>query len=181
MVFGGSTRDVPDLLKPLPELFLVDATSITLTVGRLPVTAGLALHQDELYVVLDDRIRLIRFAEELRAVGDFIGGIGDFVPDDWIQIVEPNLAAEDADVSMEREYKMPAKSFPGDTHVADNADESSTRDENAEGVPPDLVQLGEKPLIVLDMSELVGVFLVAFQIPVRRRGYDKMRGFVRQE
>jgi hypothetical protein len=62
--------------------------------GRgLAVPPRLALHQDELDVVLDDGVRLVRFAKELDSVLHLIVGIRDLVPDDGIEVVEANPAA----------------------------------------------------------------------------------------
>jgi hypothetical protein len=90
------------------------------------------------------------------------------VPDDWVQVVEPDPAADDADVGMKRENEVPSKIPPGDAYVADDTDQPSPRNQYAVNVPPYLLQLEKECLVVLNVSELVGVFVVPFEIPVRR-------------
>jgi hypothetical protein len=90
------------------------------------------------------------------------------VPDDRIQVVEPDPATDDADVGMKWKNKVPSEIPPGDAHVADDADQPSTRNQYAVHVPPHLLQLEKESLVVLNVPELVGVLIVALEIPVRR-------------
>ena len=94
--------DGPELLKPFIEFVLGNHAQAALFLGRLAVAARLALHEDEFDVVLDDGVWLVGFAEEFRAVAHFVAGVGNLVPDDWIQVVETELAALHADVRMKR-------------------------------------------------------------------------------
>src|SRR3990172_5393166 len=55
------------------------------------IPAGLSLHQDELYVVLDDRVGLIGLAKESGTILDLKRCVGDLVPDHGRKIVEPNV------------------------------------------------------------------------------------------
>ena len=147
----------------------------------LPVAARLPLHEDELHVVLDDGVRLVGFPQELRAVGDLVGGVGDLVPDDRVQVVEADPPADDADVGMEGKDEMASEVAPGDANVADDADQTPAGNQDAVDMPPDLLQLEQECLVVLNVSELVRVLVVPFEIPVGRRRDDKMDRLVRQE
>ena len=80
MMLSGSAGHVPDLLKPTIEILFVDLARLPLLLSRLSVASRLSLHQDEFYVVLDDRVRLIWLAEELRSISDFIRSIRNLVP-----------------------------------------------------------------------------------------------------
>src|SRR5437867_4688561 len=108
MIFGRGAGDVPALLKPRIKVFLADTAFLALAVGRLPVAAGFALHEDEFHVVLDDRVWLVGFAEELAGLVGLEDGIGNLVPDDRVQVVEAQPPAKDGDVGMKREYQMPS-------------------------------------------------------------------------
>ena len=68
--------------------------------------AGLSEHQDVLDVILDDRIGLVRLAEKGRAVVNLEGGVGDLVPDDCREVVEPQLVAPVGNRRMERNDLM---------------------------------------------------------------------------
>ena len=68
MLLGGRPGEIPKLLEPPVELVFGNHAKFALVFGRLPVAAGLALHQDEFDVVFDDGVRFVWFAEELRAV-----------------------------------------------------------------------------------------------------------------
>src|ERR1041385_8456357 len=74
---------VPDRAEPARVILLLDQTENALLFGRRAIAAGLSEKQDVLDVVLDDRVRLVRFAEERRAVAyDFRDGVGDLEPED---------------------------------------------------------------------------------------------------
>ncbi len=57
------------------------------------ITAGFALHQNEFDVIFYYRIWFIGFAKEITPVGDFIGGIGYFMPNNRGKIVKPDPSA----------------------------------------------------------------------------------------
>ena len=66
------------------------------------------------------------------------------MPDDWVEVVEAESAAGDADVGMERDDDVPAGVFPArEADVADHADQPAPGDEHAEGLAPYLFQLFE--------------------------------------
>jgi hypothetical protein len=46
---------------------------------------------------------------------------------------------------------------------------------------PDFIQLGQKVVVVLDVSELPIALAVLFERPIRRRGHDEMDTMVREK
>jgi hypothetical protein len=100
MLLGGCSWDIPDLLKPLIEFTLGYLACFALCLRWLPVSSGLALHEDEFHVVLDNCVRFVGFSQELRSILNFVGGVCNFMPNDWIQVVESNPSADDADVGV---------------------------------------------------------------------------------
>ena len=181
MVLGRGTGDVPDLLEPLIKFSLAEAAGFALAVGWLPIPPRLALHQNELHVILDNRVRLVRFAEEFAGLVGLENSVGNLVPDDRVQVVETEAAAEDTDVRMQRKHQVPAKVPAGHADVANHANQATAGDQDAIHMPPDLGQLVQKHFIVLDVAELIRVFLIALKIPVGRRSDGKMHRFIRQE
>jgi len=117
--------------------------------GGLAVAARLALHEDELDVVLDDRVRLVGLAQKTGAVLHLIGRVGDLVPDDRGQIVEADLAAALLDRGMERDHGMPALVLaPRQADVAHDANQPPAGDQGVKAAMPDLVKLRQELLIV---------------------------------
>jgi hypothetical protein len=171
-MLGGCSGDVPYLLKPSIKLSLSKPTGITLPVCRFSIASGLPLHEDKLHVVFYNGIGLVRFAEELRAVGNLIRGVGDLVPDNRIEIIKPDATANNRDVGMEGKNEMTAKAPACDTYIAHYANQTSSRSKDAEYMTPYFFQFGKKRLIVLDVTELVRVFVVALQVPIRRRRHN---------
>jgi hypothetical protein len=55
------------------------------------------------------------------------------------------------DTSVERENDVSSVPAPGQTHVSDDDDEPSARNENSEDVSPDSVELGQEGLVILDI------------------------------
>jgi hypothetical protein len=83
MISRRSPRDPrPDLLKPYLVTVSGDHTEYARRDARAAVPAGLALHQNELNVVLNDRIRLIGLTEETAAITlGLINGVCNLAPD----------------------------------------------------------------------------------------------------
>lgn len=181
MLLCRCSGNLPDLLKPAIKGFLFDSACVSLLGRWFPVTPRLPLHQDEFHVVLDDGIRLVGLPKELRSVFDLVGSIGDLMPDDRIQIVESNPAADDADVGVEWKDEVATEVPPRDADVANHANESSAGNKYAVDMLPDLLQLGQKCLIVLNVSQLVWVHIIAFQVPVRRGCHHEMNGGIVEE
>ena len=76
--------------------------------ARAAVSARLALHQNELDVVLDDGVRLVGLAEKAAAAGNLVVRVGDFVPDDRREVVESDRLAMVLDRRMQRDDRVPA-------------------------------------------------------------------------
>jgi hypothetical protein len=59
-------------------------------------------HENEFDIVLDHRIRFVGLTKEAGAVLDLVRGIGNFVPDDWGEIVEADSLAVNLNRRMKR-------------------------------------------------------------------------------
>ena len=181
MLLSGCSGDIPDLLKPLIELSLGYLACFALFLRRLPVSSGLALHEDELHVVLDDGVGFIRLTQELRPVCHFIRRVSDFMPDDRIQVVKAHSPANDTNVSVKGKYKVSSKIASGHADIADHTHQPSTGDKDTKGMSPSLFQFTQKCLVILDMPQLIGILLISLEVPVRRRSDDEVEGFIIQE
>src|SRR5689334_19056687 len=115
----------------------------------------LPLHEDELDVVLHNRVRLEWLAEEASSVFHLVDGIRDLVPDDRCDVLEPDHAAMLLNRSMQRDNRVPAVILsPREADVADNDDESAARDQYSLAMRPDFVELGEETVVVFDVAQL---------------------------
>ena len=103
------------------------------------------------------------------------------MPNDGIQIVEAETAAENTDIRMQRKNQMSPKAPTSHANVANHAHEAAARNQNTINLPPDFGQLAEKLFIVPKMPELVWILLIALQIPVGRRSHHQMHRVIRQE
>ena len=167
MFFGGRSCDVPNLLKPPVEVLFPDSARVPLLLGRLPVSSRFSLHEDKLHVVLDDGVWLIGFPQELRSVGDLVRSVGNFVPNDRVQVVKADTPTDDANVCVEGEDKVASEITPGDADVANNAHETSSGNKESVNMTPDFLQLEQERLGVLNVAKLVRVFVLSFEIPIR--------------
>ena len=124
--------------------------STRVATDRLPITARLALHQDELDIVLDDGIRLVGLAKKARrSVLDLIHRIGNLVPNDRRQIIETDLPAMLLNRRMERHHRMPTVVLPpGKTYVTHNDDKPTTRYQRPETRFPHSVQLCQESVVI---------------------------------
>jgi hypothetical protein len=82
---------------------------------------------------------------------------------------------------MEGEYEMSPEIASCHAYVADHAHQPSTGDKNTKSMPPDLFQLAKKRLVILNMSQLIGILIVLLEIPVRGGGNDEVEGFIVKE
>jgi hypothetical protein len=73
---------------------------------------------------------------------------------------------------------MSAELFAGLTNIANNADKPPARNKNAEDFLPHLVQLMQEDLIVVNMSHLVQVIIISFEVPIGRGSYHQVNGFL---
>jgi len=142
-----------------------------------------SINQDELDVVLDHRVGLVRLAEKAAAVAAAREGrVGDLVPDDRRQIGEADPPAALLDRRMQRHHLMHAEvAAPRQANIADHADQPPARDQRVEAVPPDLVELVEESLIAPDVAELTFRVVVLLGRPVRRRGEHQIDARRREE
>jgi hypothetical protein len=98
------------------------------------------------------------------------------VPDDGIKVVKPDPPANDTDVGVEGKYEVPSEIASGHAYITNHTDHPSTGDKGPENMPPNLLQFTQKCLVILDMPKLIRILLVSFEIPVGRRGNDKVNG-----
>lgn len=103
------------------------------------------------------------------------------MPYDGVKVVKTDTAADDADVGVQRENQVPPEVAARDTDIPHNADQSPAWNENTKYLSPDLLQLGEECLVVLNVAELVRVFIIPFEVPIRRGCDNKMHRLVLQE
>jgi hypothetical protein len=94
------------------------------------------------------------------------------MPDDGIEIVKANPPANDTNVGVEGKYEVSSKVASGYTDIADHAHQPSTGDKDTKDMPPNLFQFTQKCFVILDMPQLIGILVVSFEIPVRRRSND---------
>jgi len=83
----------PDLLKPPLVVFAGNNRENPSCQRRTSVTTRFSLHKDELDIVLDHGVGLEGLSQKATSVLDFIGGVGNLVPNDRRKIVEANTAA----------------------------------------------------------------------------------------
>ena len=169
------------MLKPTAKLILGYLACFALRLRRLPVSPRLPLHEDEFHVVLYNSVGFVWLAQKLGPVRHFIGGIGDFVPDDGIQIVKANPPANDTNVSVEGKYEVSSEIASGHADIADHANQAPTGDKDTKGMPPNLFQLVKKSLVILNMPQLIRVLIVPLEIPVWGGSNDEVDGFIVQE
>src|SRR5712671_1391786 len=84
---------MPDLLKPFLVILRRDDAQDPRTILRCPIATRFSLHQNKLNVIFYDRVRLVRFSKKTSPVFDLVRGVGNFVPDDWRQVIEADLSA----------------------------------------------------------------------------------------
>jgi hypothetical protein len=133
---------------------IADDTKDTCCNRGTSIAARLALHQDELDIVLDYRIGLVRLSEERGSIAfNFVRGIRNFVPNYWSQIVVSDASAVLLDRRMKWDHGVPTVIFATrKTDVPDNTDKASARDQGTEALGPDFIQLVEEKVVVSDMA-----------------------------
>ena len=99
----------PDLPEKSLEASLGQQAERSRSDARFPVAARLPLHQDELDVILDHGVGLVRFAQEATGPSlHFVRRVGDLVPDYGRQVVEPQCPAPVLNGGVQRNHGMPA-------------------------------------------------------------------------
>ena len=110
--------------------------------GRgLSITTRLSLHKNELDVVLDNRVRLVRLAEKRGAVANLIIRIGDLVPDDGIEIVETELTTDNTNICMKWKNQVTSKGLARNTDIPNHTNQPSPGHKNSQSVFPYLFKL----------------------------------------
>src|SRR5947207_2638693 len=141
--------------KPAGVVVFRNTRQLSLLFRGLPVAAVFAEHQNVLNVVLDDGVWLEWLSQERGTVLDLIAGVGDLVPKNWCQVVEPDSPATYRNVRVQRHDHVPAIVVsPSDAHVADHAHQAPAFRENSVTVTPRLVQFVHERLVVGNVSEL---------------------------
>jgi len=182
MLPGRGSGDGPELLEPFVELVLGDHAQPALFFGGFAVATRLALHEDELDVILNDGVRLVGLAEKFRAVADLVAGIRDFVPDDRVEVVEPKLAALDANIGMQGHHGMPAVIFlPRQAYVPHHADQPPARHQHAVRFRPDPIQFRQEVIVILDVTHLPLGIIIILERPIGRRGDHQMDRAIRDK
>lgn len=140
-----------------------------------PVAAGLALHEDELDVVLDDRVGLVGLPKEATTVIHLVDRVRDLVPDDRGEVVEAQPSAVLLNRGVERDDHVPATVLSArEAHVPDDADQTAAGHEGSVAVLPHAIQFGEELLVVGYVAKLVLAPPVLLERPVRRRCEDEV-------
>jgi hypothetical protein len=100
---------------------LVDHTQLALFYRRLPVRPGLTEEENVLNVILYDRVRLVWLAKEGCTITVDLGRrIGNLVPEDGREIVEPKLATRQYDVGVKGNYVVSSDPSARQANVTDN-------------------------------------------------------------
>ena len=95
------------------------------------------------------------------------------MPDNRVKIVETNSPAGDADVRVEGNDRVASGIFPArEADVADNTNQATARNEDAEDLAPNLFKLSEKVFVAPNMAKLIIALVISLKRPVRRRGQD---------
>src|SRR5260370_1180853 len=94
MQLGRRSRDTcPYLLEPGVMVLSGDETQHSLWQGGASIAPRLALHEDELDIVLDDGIGFIGLSKKASDALCFVDSVRNLVPDDRWKVVEPDLPA----------------------------------------------------------------------------------------
>src|SRR5437899_2265603 len=89
MEASGGPRNPKYLIKPRTMLLLADEAENPHRFAWPSVPSWLSEHQYVLDVILDDSIGLVRLTEKRCAVLNLERGVGDLVPNDRREVVEP--------------------------------------------------------------------------------------------
>src|SRR2546426_135887 len=155
MASGRASQTRPDLLEPLLVVFRGNDAQYPGRYIGSAVAARFAFHQNEFNVVLDDRVRLIRLAEKARSVFDFVNGIGDLMPDDRSQIVKPDSATVLLNRGVKRYHRVSPEILPArETNVSYNTNQAPPRSQRAIAVSPNLIQLSQKLVVIINVTHL---------------------------
>jgi len=91
---------------------------------------------------------------------------------DVANLLEPPVEfvfADSACVSLYLSRLPVSSATPGVADMTHNAHETPAGKEDSVNMPPDFLQLEQERLVVMDVAELVRVFVVPLEIPIWRR------------
>lgn len=103
------------------------------------------------------------------------------MPNNGVQIVKAESAACNAYIRMQGKHEVSPKIASCHANVADNAYKAAAGNEYTEHMPPDLFQFTYECFVVLNVSELIRILVVAFEVPIRRRCDNEMDGLIIHE
>jgi hypothetical protein len=89
-------------------LLLREAARIALRLSGFAIPSRFALHEYELNIVLDDRVRFEGLSKEPTAILHLIICVRNLVPDYWIQIIKPEQSALNANIRVQRNHHVAA-------------------------------------------------------------------------
>jgi hypothetical protein len=64
---------------------------------------------------------------------------------------------------------MPAIAAAREAYVANHTDETAARDQRAESVTPNVIQLIQKPLVVSEVPQLIRAIWILLEVPIGGR------------
>src|SRR6266849_7392007 len=103
----------PDLLEPFPVAVFGDHAEDARGQVSSAVASWFPLHEDEFYVIFDDRIRFVWFSQKAGAVAlDFVLRVSDLVPDDRRQVVKTYRPAMFLNRRVQRHDRVSPVIFP---------------------------------------------------------------------
>ncbi len=165
----------PYLLKPTLIIFCPNYAEQFRGCIWFSITTRLSQHQNELDVILDDRVWLVWFSEKTTCSTRFVHCIRYLVPNDWREIVEPDLSALFLNRRMQGNNRMsPVILSPRQTNIPYNAHQPPPGNQSVIASLPDHAQLPQKLLVVFYVPHLRRRVFVALQCPVGRRSNYQM-------
>jgi hypothetical protein len=103
------------------------------------------------------------------------------MPDDGIKVVKANSTTDDRNIRMERKHEMPTEIAPRNTDVPYDTNQAPAWNKYPEDVSPDFLQLRKKCFVILNVAELIRVFIVTLEVPIWRRCNNKVKRLRLQE
>jgi hypothetical protein len=111
--------------------------------------------------ISDNRSRLERLAVEACAVAlCLVNSISNFVPEDRSEAVQPHFPRSNLNVCAKRHYIVAAALLAREADVANHAANSSSRDQKSQALTPNLIELIQKLVVILNFSKLTIGFVV---------------------
>ena len=145
--------------------------------GGFSVSAGFSQHENVFNVVFDHSIRFIGLSEKTTVTFNFVGCIGDFMPDYRREIGKPDPTAAFLYGCMEGHAGMLSTvSAPRQADITDNAHHPPSGNQGIEHYLPDTVERFKKLLVIFDMAKLAFNGIIRLESPVGRGGDNQMNG-----